>query len=109
MTKRKEHPKLLNEFMLYEGLEEVNSVFGILIAFRAYIKSDGFNKYHAEMVLDSITQLLGSGTQIIEEWMQIDDELKTKLMSNYYVDFHMPPLRFCAGHLECILSTLQCD
>lgn len=78
MTKRKEHPKLLNEFMLYEGLEEVNSVFGILIAFRAYIKSDSFNKYHAEMILDSITQLLGSGTQIIEEWMQIEDVADTE-------------------------------
>jgi hypothetical protein len=78
MTKSKQHPKLLNEFMLYEGLEEINSVFGILIAFRAYIKSDGFNKYHAEMVLDSITQLLGSGTQIIEEWMQIEEVTETE-------------------------------
>lgn len=78
MTKYKQHPKILNEFMLYEGLEEITSVFGILIAFRAYIKSDSFNKYHAEMVLDSITQLLGSGTQIIEEWMQIEDIPETE-------------------------------
>jgi len=78
MTKSKEHPKLLNEFMLYEGLEEINSVFGILIAFRAYIKSDTYQNYHAEMVLDSITQLLGSGTQIIEEWMQIEDVADTE-------------------------------
>ena len=73
MTKPKQHPKLLNEFMLYEGLEEINSVFGILIAFKAYIKSDTYQKYHAEMVIDSIQHLLGSGTQIIEEWMQIED------------------------------------
>jgi hypothetical protein len=73
MTKPKEHPKLLNEFMLYEGLNEINSVFGILIAFRAYIKGDTYHKYHAEMILDSIQELLGSGTQIIEEWMQIED------------------------------------
>jgi hypothetical protein len=73
MTKSKEHPKLLNEFMLYEGLNEINSVFGILIAFRAYIKSDAYHKYHAEMIIDSIQELLGSGTQIIEEWMQIED------------------------------------
>lgn len=78
MTKSKQHPKLLNEFMLHEGLEEINAVFGILIAFRAYIKSDSFHKYHAEMVLDSITQLLGSGTQIIEEWMQIEDVSETQ-------------------------------
>jgi hypothetical protein len=73
MNKTKQHPKLLNEFMLYEGLEEINSVFGILIAFKAYIKSDTYQKYHAEMVIDSIQHLLGSGTQIIEEWMQIED------------------------------------
>jgi hypothetical protein len=30
------------------------------------------------MILDSITQLLGSGTQIIEEWMQIEDEADTE-------------------------------
>ena len=78
MTKPKQHPKLLNEFMLHEGLEEINAVFGILIAFRAYIKSDTYHKYHAEMILDSITQLLGSGTQIIEEWMQIEDVAETE-------------------------------
>jgi hypothetical protein len=64
--------------MLHEGLEEINAVFGILIAFRAYIKSDTYHKYHAEMILDSITQLLGSGTQIIEEWMQIEDVAETE-------------------------------
>jgi hypothetical protein len=78
MTKSKEHPKLLNEFMLYEGLNEINSVFGILIAFRAYIKSDAYHKYHAEMIIDSIQELLGSGTQIIEEWMQIEDVADTE-------------------------------
>jgi|688.fasta_scaffold1333395_2 hypothetical protein len=78
MTKSKEHPKLLNEFMLHEGLEEINSVFGILIAFKAYIKSDSYHKYHAEMVIDSIQNLLSSGTQIIEEWMQIEDVAETE-------------------------------
>jgi len=78
MSTNKQYPKLLNEFMLHAGLEEINSVFGILIAFRAYIKSDTYQKYHAEMVLDSITQLLGSGTQIIEEWMQIEDVAETE-------------------------------
>jgi hypothetical protein len=78
MNKTKQHPKLLNEFMLYEGLEEINSVFGILIAFKAYIKSDTYQKYHAEMVIDSIQHLLGSGTQIIEEWMQIEDIEETE-------------------------------
>jgi hypothetical protein len=73
MTKPKQHPKLLNEFMLYEGLEEINSVFGILIAFKAYIKSDTYQKYHAEMVIDSLPHLLCSGTQRIEEWMQSED------------------------------------
>ena len=73
MSKYKQHPKLLNEFMLYEGLEEINSVFGILIEFKAYIKSDSYQKYHAEMIIDSIQHLLCSGTQIIEEWVQIED------------------------------------
>jgi hypothetical protein len=44
-----------------------------------------------------------------EKWLHLHDELKTELQSKQYVDFHMPPLRFCAGHLECILTTLQGD
>jgi hypothetical protein len=78
MSKYKQHPKLLNEFMLYEGLEEINSVFGILIAFKAYIKSDSYQKYHAEMIIDSIQHLLCSGTQIIEEWVQIEEVTETE-------------------------------
>jgi hypothetical protein len=78
MSKYKQHPKLLNEFMLYEGLEEINSVFGILIAFKAYIKSDSYQKYHAEMIIDSIRHLLCSGTQIIEEWVQIEEVTETE-------------------------------
>ena len=41
------------------------------------------------------------------EWIQMDDELKTKIQSKLYVDFHMPPLRFCEAHLEYILSIIQ--
>ncbi len=43
----KVHPKILNDFMVYEGLNDINSVFGALIAFEVYMKSDKFNSYHA--------------------------------------------------------------
>jgi hypothetical protein len=71
--KDKRHPKIINDWMIYEGINEINDVFGVLIAFKAYIKSDDFNKYHAEMIVSSIQSLLCHGTERIEEWMDIDE------------------------------------
>ncbi len=41
------------------------------------------------------------------EWIQISDELKTKLQSKLYVDFHMPPLQYCEGQLRDILRIFE--
>jgi len=73
VKKDKRHPKIINDWMIYEGVNEINSVFGVLIAFKSYLKSDEFNKYHAEMIISSIQSLLCNGTQRIEEWMDIDE------------------------------------
>jgi len=73
IKKDKRHPKIINDWMIYEGVNEINSVFGVLIAFKSYLKSDEFNKYHAEMIISSIQSLLCNGTQRIEEWMDIDE------------------------------------
>jgi hypothetical protein len=73
VKKDKRHPKIINDWMIYEGINEINDVFGVLIAFKAYIKSDDFNKYHAEMIVSSIQSLLCHGTERIEEWMDIDE------------------------------------
>lgn len=73
VKKDERHPKIINEWMIYEGVNEINSVFGVLIAFKSYLKSDEFNKYHAEMIISSIQSLLCNGTQRIEEWMDIDE------------------------------------
>ncbi len=42
-----------------------------------------------------------------EEWIQMNDELIVKLKDKTYIDFHMPPLRYCQPHLEYILSILH--
>ena len=73
VKKDKRHPKIINEWMIYEGINEINDVFGVLVAFKAYIKSDDFNKYQAEKIVSSIQSLLCNGTQRIEEWMDIDE------------------------------------
>jgi hypothetical protein len=73
VKKDKRHPRIINDWMVYEGINEINDVFGVLIAFKAYIKSDDFNKYHAEMIVSSIQSLLCHGTERIEEWMDIDE------------------------------------
>ena len=73
IKKDKRHPKVINDWMIYEGVNEIHSVFGVLIAFKSYLKSDEFNKYHAEMIISSIQSLLCNGTQRIEEWMDIDE------------------------------------
>ena len=75
-AKDKRHPKIINEWMVYEGINEINDVFGVLIALKTYIKSEDFSKYHAEMIISSIQSLLCHGTARIEEWMEIEEEVK---------------------------------
>jgi hypothetical protein len=69
----KVHPKILNDFMVYEGINDINSVFGALTVLDAYIQGDKFQKYAASMAIDSIRATLCAGTQIIEEWLQIEE------------------------------------
>jgi hypothetical protein len=78
MTKPKDkrHPKIINQWMVYEGINEINSVFGALTAFEAYIESPKFNKYHAQMAIDSLRSTLCTGSMRIEEWLEIDEEVK---------------------------------
>jgi hypothetical protein len=73
IKKDKRHPKIINDWMIYEGVNEIHSVFGVLIAFKSYLKSDEFNKYHAEMIISSIQSLLINGLEPIEKWMDIDE------------------------------------
>lgn len=73
VKKDKRHPKVINDWMIYEGVNEIHSVFGVLIAFKSYLKSEEFNKYHAEMIISSIQSLLCNGLEPIEEWMDIDE------------------------------------
>jgi len=72
----KVHPKIINEFMIYEGINDINSVFGALTVLEAYIQGDKFQKYAASMAIDSIRSTLCAGTGIIEEWLQIEEEVK---------------------------------
>jgi len=74
--KDKRHPKIINDFMVYEGINDINSVFGALTVLDAYIQSDKFQKYAASMAIDSIRATLCAGTGIIEEWLQIEEEVK---------------------------------
>jgi hypothetical protein len=74
--KDKRHPKIINDFMVYEGINDINSVFGALTVLDAYIQGDKFQKYAASMAIDSIRSTLCAGTGIIEEWLQIEEEVK---------------------------------
>jgi len=78
MTTRKvktptKHQKLINEFMIYEGLNDINSVFGALTTFEAYLKSPEFNTYHAQMALDCLRATLCTGTMAIENWCELEE------------------------------------
>ena len=72
--KDKRHPKIINQWMVYEGLNDINSVFGALTAFEAYMKSPEFNTYHAQMALDCLRSTLCTGTMAIENWCELEDE-----------------------------------
>lgn len=69
----KVHPKILNQFMVYQGINDINSVFGALSTLEAYLNSDKFNKYHAGLAIDSIRATLCAGTQMIDEWLEIEE------------------------------------
>ena len=76
MTKAKtpvKHPKIVNQWMVYEGLNDINSVFGALSAFEAYMKSPEFNTYHAQMALDCLRSTLCTGTMAIENWCELEE------------------------------------
>ena len=76
MTKAKtpvKHPKIVNQWMVYEGLNDINSVFGALTAFEAYMKSPEFNTYHAQMALDCLRSTLCTGTMAIENWCELEE------------------------------------
>ena len=72
-VKDKRHPKIINDFMVYEGINDINSVFGALTVLDVYIQSVKFQKYAASMAIDSIRSTLCAGTGIIEEWLQIEE------------------------------------
>ena len=74
--KDKRHPKIINDFMVYEGINDINSVFGALTVLDAYIQGDKFQKYAASMAIDSIRSTLCAGTGIIEQWLEIEEEVK---------------------------------
>ena len=39
-----------------------------------------------------------------DEWIETGEELKKKLQSKLYVDFHMPPIQFCREQLEYMIG-----
>jgi hypothetical protein len=73
-AKDKRHPKIINEWMVYEGMNEINSIFGALTTLEAYIESPKFSKYSAQMAIDCIRSTLCTGTMRIEEWLEIEEE-----------------------------------
>jgi len=70
------HPKMVNEYMVYEGLNQINCVFGALVALEVYINSDKFSKYHAILALDCLRHTLIEGTEHLEKWCEIDEGFK---------------------------------
>lgn len=75
-AKDKRHSKIINQYMVYQGINEINTVFGAIIAFKAYLNSPEFNKYHAELAIDCLRNTLCEGTVQIEEWLEIEEEVK---------------------------------
>jgi hypothetical protein len=72
-AKDKRHPKIINQYMVYQGINEINTVFCAIIAFKAYLNSPEFNKYHAELAIDCLRNTLCEGTVQIEEWLEIEE------------------------------------
>lgn len=76
--KDKRHLKIINEFMVYDGINDINSVFGAIAAFKAYLNSPDFCKYQAGLAIDCFRNTLCEGTVKIEEWLEIEDPLHDK-------------------------------
>jgi len=65
--------KIANQYMVYEGINQINSVFGALTTLEAYINSDKFCKYQASLALDCIRTTLCEGTMHIENWCELEE------------------------------------
>jgi len=72
----KQHPKIVNDWMIYEGLSDINSVFGALITLKSFINSPDYSKQGATWAIESIQSNLCNGTQMIEQWCEIEEEIK---------------------------------
>jgi hypothetical protein len=71
----KVHPKLVNDWMVYEGLNDINSVFGALITLKSFLNSPEYSKQGAIWAVESIQSNLCNGTRMIEEWCEIEEEV----------------------------------
>lgn len=68
MTKAKtpmKHPKIVNEWMIYEGINDINSVFGALMTLKTFLNSPEFSKQGATWAIESIQSTLCNGTQMM--------------------------------------------
>jgi hypothetical protein len=66
------HPKIVNEWMIFEGMTDINSVFGALLTLKSFINSPEYSKQGATWAIESIQSTLCNGTQLIEQWCEIE-------------------------------------
>jgi hypothetical protein len=62
--------------MVHEGLNDINSVFGALITLKSFLNSPEYSKQGATWAIESIQSNLCNGTRMIEEWCEIEEEVK---------------------------------
>jgi hypothetical protein len=67
------HPKIVNEWMIFEGMNDINSVFGALLTLKSFINSPEYSKQGATWAIESIQATLCSGTHLIDQWCEIED------------------------------------
>jgi hypothetical protein len=67
------HPKIVNEWMIYEGMTDINSVFGALLTLKSFINSTEYSKQGATWAIESIQSTLCNGTQLIDQWCEIEE------------------------------------
>ena len=67
------HPKIVNEWMIYEGMTDINSVFGALLTLKSFINSTEYSKQGAIWAIESIQSTLCTGTQLIDQWCEIEE------------------------------------
>ena len=67
MTKKQ---KINNDYLIYEAYNTIDDSFGLMVAFREYLKTDNFQPYQADKMLNCLFTVLFDAQKNLSEFIE---------------------------------------